>query len=502
METRELFERLVVDEPPLTISASVASAAGRRTERRRYAGAASLLVAVVVVGSGVFVQSQQGTRSPGAGTTASPSPVVSSSAKPTSGVPSLPFLSADQISHSNARVYGLLVAYAGGAAQVAQGSPLWDTAPITDKTVFVATQVEYRSGSGTGLLRVVTNTARDAKTRYAGLLDGNLCTEANGGGGHGGSFFQCVARDLSGGGRLYTYSRREAQTGQVTNREASSTLGPGVYERDAIVVAGDGSALSLVFQVLSGDNVNAPIPLTDLVQPSPESLGGLALDAAATWQPHDADVGAPGASSHAAGSSPALTGVPSFAFTSAAQVSDAQARAYGELVAAGEAEGPLTAENPPALVTAVPPVVQAQVKLALTTTNVFVALEVASTKAAPAVYGTALSEGPCTGAVPNRAAAARCKSTALPGGGTLWTSEVEQPSLPQVGLVTPSTTKEVMQRNALVVAADGSALEIMEFAELPDDGDDIKLPSQGSLDIPAVTALAENAAAAWAKAAG
>lgn len=218
--------------------------------------------------------------------------IVSAAPSP-SGPASLPFLSARQIAASNARVYGILVAYAGGAAVVTRGDPIWDTNPVTDATQFVGTQVQYRTRGGTGMLRVVTDTAADTRSRYSGLLSGDLCAELAGRSTDDGTLAGCRRVALAGGGTLWTYSRRESTPGEISNRDPSSTLGPAVYERDAIVVARDGSALELLFQVLGtvgGGPV--PLPLTDGVMPDLASLGGLALDAAATWQPHDADLNA------------------------------------------------------------------------------------------------------------------------------------------------------------------------------------------------------------------
>ena len=219
-----------------------------------------------------------------------PSPAAASSP---AGVASLPFLSAHQIAASNARVYGILVAYAGGAAVVTRGAPLWDTNPVTKATQFVGTQVQYRTSGGTGMVRVVTDTATEAKSRYGGLLNGDLCAELAGRSTDDGTFVDCRRQGLAGGGTLWTYSRKEATPGEISNRDPSSTLGPAVYEDDAIVVAKDGSTLDLLFQVLATEGgASAPLPLTDRTKPDLAALGGLALDAAATWQPHDADLAA------------------------------------------------------------------------------------------------------------------------------------------------------------------------------------------------------------------
>ncbi|MDX6254255.1 MAG: hypothetical protein QOJ11_589 [Frankiales bacterium] len=290
METRELFERLVYDEPPLTLIPSSAVANGRRAQQHRYAGVAGLLVTVVVIGIGVLVEAQS---RPVPSTTPVGSPAPPPTTPSLASVATFSFGSAAQITASNARVYGLLVSYAGGRALVTRGDLTWDTPAITDKTQFVGTQVEYRASAGTGMLRVVTDTAAEAKTRYAGLLSGDLCGQLQGRSTGEGTFVDCVHESLPGGGGLWTYSRRESTPGQITNRDSSSTLGPAVYERDAIVVAEDGSALDLVFQELGSVGGGSVLPLTGTMPPSSSALGDLALDAAATWQPHDGDVAAP-----------------------------------------------------------------------------------------------------------------------------------------------------------------------------------------------------------------
>src|SRR4051812_4595355 len=115
METRELFERLVADEPPMQVGVRDVVASGQRARRGRYAGAGAAVVAAVVVVTGAVIATQKQSESvpPGG---VSPSPSASAAA-----VPSFAFGAAAQITASNARVYGLLTAYAGGASQVTKG---------------------------------------------------------------------------------------------------------------------------------------------------------------------------------------------------------------------------------------------------------------------------------------------------------------------------------------------------------------------------------------------
>jgi hypothetical protein len=128
---------------------------------------------------------------------------------------------------------------------------------------------------------------------------------------------------------------------------------------------------------------------------------------------------------------------------------------------------------------------------------VFVHLTVAAPDDARTRYGDALTKGPCAGAIPNARSGVSCRREALAGGGTLWTYDSVQPHLPNGGTVTSSTPTELMQRSVLVVAPDGSALQVMEFAELPGDGNDVALPATGVLDGPALAALGQAAAIAW-----
>src|SRR3954469_7331924 len=60
METRELFERLIADEPPLRLSPTSAIRDGRRAATHRWSSAAAGAVAVVVVFSGVVVELASG----------------------------------------------------------------------------------------------------------------------------------------------------------------------------------------------------------------------------------------------------------------------------------------------------------------------------------------------------------------------------------------------------------------------------------------------------------
>lgn len=103
--------------------------------------------------------------------------------------------------------------------------------------------------------------------------------------------------------------------------------------------------------------------------------------------------------------------------------------------------------------------------------------------------------------MPNTGPGVSCHQEALPGGGSIWTYEAVQPHLPNGGTVTSSTPIDVMSHSVLVVAADGSALDLMEFAELPGDGDDLPLPTTGAPGPSTLAALARSTATAWQAAA-
>jgi hypothetical protein len=173
---------------------------------------------------------------------------------------------------------------------------------------------------------------------------------------------------------------------------------------------------------------------------------------------------------------------------------------YALLVAQAERLGPLPVQKQAFVSPAVRDVMtsaEAMVQLASRSPSVFVHLTVAAPDEARARYADALTKGPCAGAIPNGRSGVSCRRQALPGGGALWTYDAVQPHLPHGGTVTSSTPIELMQRSVLVVATDGSALQVMEFAELPGDGNDVALPVTGVLDGPALSALAQTAAIAW-----
>lgn len=197
---------------------------------------------------------------------------------------------------------------------------------------------------------------------------------------------------------------------------------------------------------------------------------------------------------------PPVVAVPGFAFDSPQQIAASGTAADIALVAATQSLGPLVTHTPApvsptknSLATSW----EAMVQLASPNPSVFVQITVAGPTDSRSRYADALTKGPCAAAVPNAGDGTSCTSKALPGGGTLWTYQVVQPHLPNGGTVTSTTPMDLMQRSALLVAADGSALQVMEFAELPGQGDDLALPTTGALEMPAVGKLARAAAAAW-----
>ncbi len=199
-------------------------------------------------------------------------------------ITTLAFSGAAQITASNAAVYKLLKTAAAGEGKVVKGWPTWDSEPVSAKTTSLGTQVEYRTAAGVGMLRAVTGDRADSGTRYAGLLSRDLCAELAARSTDNGSFVNCAHQPLAGGGNLWTYARKESTPGQMTNRASSSTLGPAIYERDAIVVATDGSALDLIFQELGTEGGGeVPLPLSSAISPSGTALGDQALAAAESW---------------------------------------------------------------------------------------------------------------------------------------------------------------------------------------------------------------------------
>jgi hypothetical protein len=208
--------------------------------------------------------------------TSSSSPIADSG--PDLGA-SLAFNSAGQIKAANDSEYSGLLPVGGGADALTYAKPLWDTAPITDGTAFVADQIEYPAIGGTAMLRTTTSDAADAKTRYNGLLSGALCPQLKSNADK--SFANCVEKAVAGA-TLYTFETVEAYAGANTGREQNSPAGPATYERDAILVTKDGSALDVVYQ-LQGTN-GMPLPLTSSLGMSDSDLGVLAVDAARAWQ--------------------------------------------------------------------------------------------------------------------------------------------------------------------------------------------------------------------------
>ena len=225
METRELFERLIVDEPPLRLSPlAPLRPAGRRTERRRYAERRSrALVAVVVVGSGVVVAGAAWDGSHDRPCLGHPE-CTSISRTGTAGRPGFCLLlgGSDQRLATRA-VYELLrAAYGGGLERLSPPASRCSAAPpITDKTQFVGRR--WSTGPrGLGMLRVVTDTAAEANTRYAGLLSGDVCAEASRRSQRVRLNRRLRARGTARRRQPVDLSGRESTPGDISNRSSTS----------------------------------------------------------------------------------------------------------------------------------------------------------------------------------------------------------------------------------------------------------------------------------------
>src|SRR4051794_26676741 len=100
METRELFERLIADEPPMSVSARAMSAGGRDAARRQWAGRGTgAVAAAAVVALGAVQLTSNGTGSAPSNGGATPSVVVDGS------FAAFAFTSQSQVSSASGRSF-------------------------------------------------------------------------------------------------------------------------------------------------------------------------------------------------------------------------------------------------------------------------------------------------------------------------------------------------------------------------------------------------------------
>ncbi|BEP13748.1 hypothetical protein acdb102_20590 [Acidothermaceae bacterium B102] len=260
METRDLFERLIADEPPFVLSTSAVRARGERAARLRlaYRGLAVAAVAAVVVTGVVHVH---GPRHP---QPAAPLPTISA----------LPFSSPAQIAASNSKVYALLRAGAAKYGSLIKGVPLEEQGGVGGgPATLVSASVQYTLGRNSGFLSVVTSAPAEYASSY-----GSSFTPAAGPCAYqgGAKLAQCRRTLLPGGAVLWTYSQSAAAGGG----------GPVPIERFALLRAADDSVLTLSFSVQSGSAPGASLSYRSLsgAAPGDIELGQLAVAAAAAWQ--------------------------------------------------------------------------------------------------------------------------------------------------------------------------------------------------------------------------
>jgi hypothetical protein len=489
MDTRELFERLVIDEPPLSINGSAMTERGHQAARRRLGGVGAAAVAVLAVATiGVTQLARPDQRHRG---------TLIPAEQP--GVASLPFISSAQITASALAARALLLAVAREHGGPIESLPAGPAVSVDNKSSATST-VAYPVGANSTVLFMTAQSTAATLARFGRGVAGNPCDSVgkavSGSGG-------CDSETLGGGSVLVSYSVQKAPPAQPPAADNGTTQ---PITRYALVLAHDGSSLELSTTAIAGyTGASATLVRLDPAEhPDAQELAALTEQSARAWVaaasgfPLD-----PTASPQSRDQSPpsrATSSVAAFPFVSSAQVKSADAEMTALLVAAADPLGPPVVRGHAAISPtkgAQPTSWEALVQLASPSPSVFVHLTVAAPDAARTLYGDALTKGPCAGAIPNGRSGASCRREELPGGGTVWTYDSVQPHLPNGGTVTSSTPTELMQRSELVVATDGSALQVMEFAELPGDGDDVALPATGVLDGSALAALAKAAASAW-----
>ena len=320
METRELFERLVTDEPPLNITGSAMRERGQQALRRRRSGvgATALVLVVVAIIAGTQIlgpdQRHRGTLDPAG------QPVITS----------LPFTSTDQVAASNQAVYQVLLAAPVGATRVTGQ----DSGPrgVKDGTPFGAagSVVDYVRDNNSVELSAYTTTRRALSAEHCSADSTQKVAD-------------CTTRTLPGGAVLWTW---------VTLSRAASILSPGPSPseapfvpdtRAALLLAPDGSSITVVLIETNSDSVPFDLQAAG-IGPSTTELGNLALKAAVAWRTAAASElpSNPTTSRHPSQDQSSLgtSSVAAFPFVSSGQVNAADARVMALLEAAAEPLGP------------------------------------------------------------------------------------------------------------------------------------------------------------------
>ncbi|MDX6228125.1 MAG: hypothetical protein QOI76_1515 [Frankiales bacterium] len=267
METRDLFERLVNNEPPLRLNSADLSAAGRKTARRQARGAAGLTVAVLVVAIIATTQIVRPAQRHG-GTLGGSGPAISS----------FPLASPAQVATAEAQIYSLLLAQTPGATRVASGSAgVWISPPGSSTPDVAGARTIYQLPQGAADLTVMTATPTESRKLEDWLVAESPCKArpvvAQG---LTTGFSQCTRVQLRGGAVLWTYLQRQVD---ASHGGPPTTMTNGRY---AVIVAGDGSTMALSFGLDQEVDLGQDPQVN--IAPSLASLAALVLHAAAAWQ--------------------------------------------------------------------------------------------------------------------------------------------------------------------------------------------------------------------------
>jgi hypothetical protein len=490
VDTRELFERLVTDEPPLSLTASSLSAHGLQVARRRRGRVAavglSALVLVVVIATAQLAgpdQRHSGTLAP--------------AGEPTRT--SLPFRAVSQISASGSAVYAKLLA-AGGSAALLKGFPATAVGTV-GKSPSLQAAVAFAAGGTSLLIYATVGSPKAAELRYGvGFAAKQSCPQRPGE--FSGQPVTCVGQfTLPGGARVFSAE-------SSPNAAATTTSAGVVTDRSALFVAADGSTLEIVesAEVSTSDGTDVPLPAKGALDGS--AIIALAEQSASAWQAAasgfspDPTAGPQPSVQQALPSlnAPALGSLP---FTGTQQISASNAAVYGLLVQAAGGSSALvkgwpTWDSDPVSDTTTQ--LGTQVEWAAGANSAY--LQVVTSTAAEAVrrYGTGVKDGPCAHrSGVSMSTPVRCAYAPLPGGAYAWNWDVDGPIPNANGAVSGTSAHGVVGRAVTVVAKDGNVLGVSEFAyrgHAVGGGTPTALPAEMP-DTAALLTLADNLALAW-----
>jgi hypothetical protein len=464
METRELFERVVADEPPLRLSPALALRDGRRAATRRWSATAAGAVAVVVLSAGLVVRlagdhRTVGATEPAQTPTVSPAAAHTPSPAPPSGVPaaldaaSLPFVSLAQVQAVANQEYQTMSPAvealtggngAGGGSGSRSAGKLVESFGQDGPWASVVVQLTVASPA-------------EARSAYGGAVTKGPCVgpiperaAASG----------CTSASLPGGGTLWSW--------EVTRPKGSTSPGD-TMQRSALVVAADGSVLE-VLQWASGPHAGARIPLPDNHVLDEKSLISLAEQATVTWVSTSRGFVAEAASVVPSGAGTSLggPGITALPFRSAAQITASNAAVYARLVAAAGGKAALIKGWPTlqsGRISAKTTSLRTEVQWPTGSDSAYLDVVTSTPADARSWYGPALTSGACVAARGQASGVpVRCTASSLPGGARAWLWETRSGVGPPTKGATGPTTTVTVARNVLVVAMDGSTLALTEYA--------------------------------------